>query len=244
MKALLIAQTAINWHGLIDTDYVEHPLYDWAVKPDEMDELPEIAGRLCYKSWDRPNPATATNQGYLANILDHQHFSVLEHSSATFWISGVSRSLTHELVRHRHFSFSQVSQRYVDESDAEFVVPPDIHTAVGDDPDLVTGAISALAIVSKAADDGAEGYRDLIFNLERLGWDRKKARQAARSVLPNATATEIIVTGNLRSWREFIQKRLSPHADAEIRELAKVILTRLLVEAPNALQDLKYLVEE
>jgi len=193
---------------------------------EDADELSEMAGRLCYKSWNRPNPATATNQGYIANILAQQHFSVLEHASATFWISGVSRSLTHELVRHRHLSFSQVSQRYVDESEGEYVVHPAIPRGDWEH-----------AAIQDAIGEARERYSELVEDLVRKGLDRKTARGAARSVLPNATATELIVTGNHRTWRELLSKRLAPGADAEIRLLAGALLVELRKIAPNTYQD-------
>src|SRR5690554_1935779 len=90
-----------------------------------VDTLVEFAGRSCYQSWKRPNPATATNEGYIANILKQGHFSVLEHASATFYVQGVSRALTHELIRHRHLSYSQLSQRFVNEGrEDDLVLPP------------------------------------------------------------------------------------------------------------------------
>mgnify|MGYP000577808351 CR=1 FL=1 len=106
------------------------PMPELAEKLDSINDpslqiLPEFAGRACYQSWDKHNPETASNAGYLANIIKQKHFSVLEHSSISFYIEGVSRSLTHEFVRHRHFSYSQLSQRYVDSSDVAFVLPPD-----------------------------------------------------------------------------------------------------------------------
>lgn len=189
------------------------------------DELSEMAGRLCYKSWKRPNPATATNQGYVANIIAQQHFSVLEHASATFWISGVSRSLTHELVRHRHLSFSQVSQRYVNESEGETVTHPALDSAFTKD------------IVEDAVNEARSQYASLVDYLVSLGVDRKTARGAARGVLPNATATELIVTGNHRTWREVLSKRLAPGADAEIQALAAALLVELRKIAPNTYQD-------
>lgn len=72
--------------------------------------MAEFADRACYQSWKKPNPATATNAGYLRHILDVGHLSVLEHGTVTMYLAGVSRSLTHELIRHRHFSDSQPSQ--------------------------------------------------------------------------------------------------------------------------------------
>jgi len=200
------------------------------------DELAEIAGRLCYKSWSRPNPATGTNQGYLSNIISQAHFSVLEHGSATFWISGVSRSLTHELVRHRHLSFSQVSQRYVDESEGEYVIHPAIraHDKM-DSPFVPEGVIAAS--MGEHNDVSRGSYQRIVEYLVEQGVDRKTARGAARGVLPNATATELIVTGNHRTWREVLSKRLAPGADAEIQALAAALLVELRKIAPNTYQD-------
>ncbi|MER7167245.1 FAD-dependent thymidylate synthase, partial [Micromonospora sp. NPDC000207] len=98
-------------------------LTGWSTDADGGQALAEAAGRACYQSWKKPNPATATNAGYLAHILEIGHLSVLEHGSVTFYFTGVSRSFTHELIRHRHFSYSQLSQRYVPERDAAMVEP-------------------------------------------------------------------------------------------------------------------------
>jgi thymidylate synthase (FAD) len=195
----------------------------------DSDHLAEFAGRACYQSFDRPNPQTARNADYVANILRQQHFSVLEHASATFYIEGVSRSLTHELVRHRHLSFSQLSQRYVDESDAEFVAPPAMQSVPTYDP------LNALNDVGHAA---LQAYRTIVTVLEDAGLPRKLAREAARSVLPNATATKIVVTGNHRAWREFLQKRWHVAADAEIRQLAGLLLAEMRAIAPHTYQDI------
>ena len=154
--------------------------------------LVEFAGRACYESWDKPNPRTATNAGYLRHILEVGHLSLLEHASVTFYITGISRSCTHELIRHRHFSYSQLSQRFVPEHDSNVVAPP----AIKDD-----AALEELFI--KATDASRAAYVELLNALEAKFADvpnailrRKQARQAARSVLPNATETRIVVTGN------------------------------------------------
>lgn len=223
MIVTLIASTAVTmdgWELLEDFDGTGN-----------ADHLAEIAGRECYQSWHRPNPKTATNEGYLDNIIKQQHFSVLEHASATFRLDGVSRSLTHELVRHRHLSFSMRSQRYVDESSAAFVIPPDLRGDEGvPTPEAVGHMINlhsrALNLYAESVDAFMEG-----------GMDRKHARQAARAVLPNGTATSLIVTGNLRAWREVIHKRFSVHADAEICEMAGLILEQLRDLAPHSFQD-------
>src|SRR5215470_14565974 len=84
--------------------------------------LNEVAGRTCYMSFGK---GRKSNQEYLENILSSKHGSVLEHAVWNFLITGVSRALTHELVRHRAgFAYSQLSQRYVDESEARYVIPP------------------------------------------------------------------------------------------------------------------------
>lgn len=198
--------------------------------------LAEFAGRACYQSWDKPNPKTATNAGYLRNILNVGHFSVLEHGSVTFYITGVSRSLTHELIRHRHFSYSQLSQRFVDSKGVAFVMPE----VIAEDPLLRDAFLDVAGFALR-------GYEELAERLDHLieerhpEWKptarRKAARQAARAVLPNATETRIVVTGNYRAWRHFVRLRASEHADVEIRELAVRCLRQLTRVAPNVFDD-------
>lgn len=91
------------------TDFIAPPDIDWSTDADGGPALVEFAGRACYQSWSKPNPRTATNESYLRHVIEVGHLSVLEHASATFYITGISRSCTHELIRHRHFSYSQLS---------------------------------------------------------------------------------------------------------------------------------------
>lgn len=205
----------------------------WETDADGGEALAEFAGRACYQSWDKPNPRTATNVGYLRHILEVGHLSVLEHGSVSFYITGISRSCTHELIRHRHFSYSQLSQRFVHEHDANIVAPP----AIAGDPELE-------ALLTKAAEVTREAYAELLEALQKKFAEmpnallrRKQARQAARSVLPNATETRIVVTGNYRAWRHFIGMRATEHADVEIRELAIECLRQLQKVAPNVFGD-------
>lgn len=224
MRVVPIAWTVLDLDILeAETPYRAHD-YDDVVAG--IDELAEFAGRACYESWNRPDPATQTNEGYLQKIQDHKHFSVLEHGSVTFYIAEVSRSLTHELVRHRHLSFSQLSQRFVDSSDVDFVIPPGSTKDEVEMLDFITR--EAVCIYEKIVAIRLAG-----------GATRKEARQAARAVLPNATETRIVVTGNIRAWREVIEKRNDPGADVEIRELARQILLSLSYLAPNSVQDLE-----
>ena len=219
------------------SEFVAPPDVPWSTDADGGPALVEFAGRACYQSWSKPNPRTATNAAYLRHIIDVGHFSVLEHASVSFYITGISRSCTHELIRHRHFSYSQLSQRFVPEHDSDVVLPP----GIADDPELQE-------IFKAAADASRATYTELLSRLEakfmgdepgeRLGvLRRKQARQAARAVLPNATETRIVVTGNYRAWRHFIAMRASEHADVEIRRLAIECLRQLIVLAPQAFSD-------
>ena len=205
----------------------------WSTDADGGQALAEFAGRACYQSWRKPNPVTATNAGYLRHILEVGHLSVLEHGTVSFYLTGVSRSLTHELIRHRHFSYSQLSQRYVPERTAAMVEP----AVIANDPELHQ-RFHAAARASQQA------YNELLAGLEKHFADepnatlrRKQARQAARSVLPNATETRIVVTGNYRAWRHFIAMRATEHADVEIRALAVGCLRQLQKAVPNVFSD-------
>jgi thymidylate synthase (FAD) len=205
----------------------------WETDAEGGEALAEFAGRACYQSWKKPNPATATNAGYLHHILEVGHLSVLEHGSITFYLTGISRSLTHELIRHRHFSYSQLSQRYVPERDAA-VVEPDV---IAEDPELHAQFV-------QASEQALAAYTALLEGLEKKFADepnatlrRKQARQAARAVLPNATETRIVVTGNYRAIRHFVAMRASEHADVEIRALAVAVLRASQQVAPNAFAD-------
>ena len=207
--------------------------------------LAEFAGRLCYLSFGedaglegghRSIPGRTTNASYLANILQVKHGSVLEHAVWSLLVEGVSRSLTHELVRHRAgFGFSQLSQRYVDESDIAFVLPPEIDEGS-----------ESFRIWETACDAMLQAYRGLLSAMtEQVGGDgpatmrKKRARQAARAVLPNCAETKIVVTGNARAWRHFCEMRGSGGADVEIRRLACAVLAVLREESPHIFGDMQ-----
>lgn len=207
---------------------------------DGADALAEFAGRACYQSWHRPNALTATNGGYLRHILDVQHLSVLEHGSATFYVTGVSRALTHELVRHRHLSYSQLSQRYVDASTVEFVEPP----LLASDVDAHDAFVGVTDVTRELYGVIADRLGALLADEPNRTRRRKLTRQAARYVLPNATETKIVVTGNHRAWREFLLLRGTEHADVEIHDLALALLDELREVAPNCYQDLEVVVPD
>jgi thymidylate synthase (FAD) len=210
----------------------DHLPVHWLGESTDGERLAEFAGRLCYMS--QANPAGRATREYLENIKRQQHGSVLEHANYSLLLEGVSRALTHELVRHRAgVAFSQLSQRYVDESQANFVVPPAI---VGD---------AALESQWRSEVERAQAaYIALVATLmERYAWvpdrvhRRKMAREAARGVLPNSTETKIVVTANARAWRTILELRAGEGADLEIRRLAVAILRVLQREAPGFFSD-------
>lgn len=217
-KVTLLARTevmpAVESHMDVD-DLVTH-----------NDLLAEFAGRSCYQAHHKPNPATRENSDYIANIIRQGHESVLEHATATFYIEGVSRALTHELIRHRHLSYSQLSQRFVDEGRRAIVIPPAFRDAFG-----LTGCLV------RDADNAFDNYEFYVAELMSQGLKRKQAREAARAVLPNCTETKIVVTGNMRAWRGVIGLRIDPSADAEIQEISQMILDELREVAPASFQD-------
>jgi thymidylate synthase (FAD) len=205
----------------------------WQTDADGGQALAEFAGRACYQSWSKPNPSTATNAGYLHHILEVGHLSVLEHGTVTFYMTGVSRSFTHELIRHRHFSYSQLSQRYVPERNAALVEP----AVIAEDPELHAKFVAAGEAAITAYTELLEGLEKKFADVEHATLRRKQARQAARAVLPNATETRVVVTGNFRAWRHFVAMRASEHADVEIRELAIMCLRELKRVAANVFAD-------
>jgi thymidylate synthase (FAD) len=209
-----------------------HLPVQWMGDSTDGERLAEFAGRLCYMS--QRNPAGRGTREYIENIKKQGHGSVLEHATYSLLLEGISRSLTHELVRHRAgFAYSQLSQRYVDESDAQFVMPPAI---IGDAP--------LEAAWRAQVTSAAESYVALVDSLmTRYSWvddkvhRRKMAREAARGVLPNSTETKIVVTGNARAWRTMLELRSSEGAELEIRRLAVKVLRVLQAEAPAFFND-------
>jgi len=157
----------------------------------------------------------------IAAIIKSGHESCIEHATATFEIDGVSRVVTHEFVRHRiGFSYSQRSQRYVDENIPSYVIPDEIR-ANSHAYDWYVMAMS--------------NAWDVYKRLQELGLKN----EIARYVLPNACCTKMCVTADFRAWRNFLKLRLSKRAQHEIRDLANVILDKLIEIAPSCFEDLK-----
>jgi thymidylate synthase (FAD) len=185
------------------------------ITPD-AERLIEAAGRTCYDTGERAGADSAAK--FIRMLIRRGHLSVLEHASATFRIRGVSRALTHQLVRHRLASYSQRSQRYVGEAGFPYVTPP---------------AVAADDAARRAFDEAIEHARAAYERLIEMG----VPREDARFVLPNATATEIVMTANFREWRHVFALRGHPTAQWEIRRLAIAILKILKEEAPATFAD-------
>jgi thymidylate synthase (FAD) len=214
----------------------DHGAAGWSTDaPSPGEALAEIGGRLCYHSFAKPRPGG--NAAYLAHIREVGHGSVMEHAVYTLILTGISRSCSHEIVRHRvGMSPSQLSQRFVDESDCAFVVPPALVHSI----DTEAGTLW-----QSACEWSANRYRLLVGYMEGKAEiaaldptaRRKAAREAARSVLPNAVETRICLTGNARAWRHFIELRAHPAADAEIRRLALAVHAKLAAASPHLFGD-------
>jgi len=190
-----------------------------AVAPDSFlgpTTLIETAGRVCYRSEKK----TSAEKFVLARIKEG-HESVIEHASATFIVSGISRACSHQLVRHRIASYSQESQRYVDMSTPKWIVPPSIHDH--ENTEVQRTFQEVMWTIEK-------GYKIL----RELG----VRKEDARFLLPNATATRIAVTMNFRELRHFFEVRCDKAAQWEIRELAERMLHIAYVQAPAVFQDL------
>lgn len=175
-------------------------------------ELCGTAGGICYdKPKKRDYPA------FIEKIVSMGHESIVEHASFTFLITGISRSCTHQLVRHRIASYSQRSQRHVDESNATYIEPPNYDKGV--------------EVFREAMATAWKHYRQL---LNEYGWKKEDARL----VLPNACSTTIVVTMNGRELRHFFKLRLAKDAQWEIRIMAQKMFDLAYKTAPAIFKDL------
>jgi thymidylate synthase (FAD) len=237
----LVAKS-VHSHGMLEfirSREADGSVVNGFVERASGDFIPEAAGRTCYDSFKSPRPGG--NEAYLQHIKESGHGSVLEHATFSFVFEGISRSLSHELVRHRAgWAFSQLSQRYHDESECGFVAPPALLGAKsvfngGADPDDSAESLAESWLCACAS--AANSYSLLANALLESGCERKQAREAARSVLPNCVETRVLATANARAVRHFLEQRGSRHADAEVRRLANKVLEVVRPEAPNLFSD-------
>ncbi len=203
--------------------------------------LVKFAGQLCYLSHGPNRTLNKEAQTYLKNIKESGHGSVLEHSNISILLWGVSRSLTHELVRHRAgFGFSQVSQRYVGGRTLRFVERPEysedefLHRLF---EDRIENTQHEYEWITNYLYEKQKEYSGGILSAEHKTDLRKKVRQSARSLLPNETEAPVVVTGNVRAWRHFLSMRGSEHAETEIRRAAFEVYRCLDQVAPILFED-------
>jgi thymidylate synthase (FAD) len=225
----------------IDQEALDAFLADAGVESWETDtdvagqKLAEIAGRMCYMSFAKPRPGG--NGEYLHHIIEQGHGQVLEAAVFNFILTGVSRSFTHELVRHRvGTSFAQLSQRYVNEGDCAFVEPDEI----AQDPMLHESFTEFVAVIQNCYQTWAEllmGQVERKYPELSATERRKMARQTARACLPNCTETKIFLTMNARALRHFFTLRATRAADDEMRKVALAIHRAVSREAPNLFAD-------
>lgn len=181
----------------------------------------ELAARTCYDSADKAGPDTGSR--FLPKLINMGHESPFEHAYATFRITGCSRAMTHQLVRHRLMAVSQKSQRYVSEKNFDYVIPPSV------------------------APERVEEYKadmETIRQMYKKWKDHGLRNEDARFVLPNACSTEIVISANFREFRHIFKIRCSPHAQWEIREACFMMLHELHRLAPSVFDDIMQKVKE
>lgn len=185
------------------------------ITPD-AEKIIETVGRTSYLSFEKQREGSEND--FIRMLLRNRHFSVFEHAYATFRISGVSRSFTHQMVRHRLCSFIQQSQRYVNEKDFKYI-----------EPDSIKQNPEAHGIFTEFMEKAKETYRIL--------QSLKIRMEDARYVLPNAVESQIVVSANFREWRHIIGLRGSIQSQWEIRRVAIEVLKILKNHAPNVFGD-------
>lgn len=199
----------------------------------------EVAGRTCYKSEEKITPDGESAKRFVKMIINNGHEAMLEHSSLSVRFI-CSRGVSHEIVRHRLFSFAQESTRYCNYSkgkfggECTFIVPPDQDWSVNideyEDEYNETETDSAKIIWYASLKMIEDDYMCLL----KEGWKPEQARD----VLPNALKTEIVVTGNYREWRHFFKLRCDEKAHPHMRALARDLLEDIKLRIPVVFDDL------
>lgn len=240
-KAFLIAETKVDYAAM-DHALLHLGVDGWMSDGEtDADVLTEFAGKSCYMSFDTALNQNLTKVGGRSNydyiqqgIIANKHGSVLEHSSVTFFLTNVSRVVTHELVRHRAgTAFSQTSGRYVRGDDVNVYLP-----------DVLAEFPETVAVFQRAnmqmEDNLAELVRitgiDTMTNFDL----KKRLTSAFRRILGNGQSNHIVMTGNHRAWRHIIEVRTSVHAEEEIRVIMGDVAQQLKSRFPTLYADMEY----
>ena len=238
-KAFLIAETKVD-HAAIDHALVHLGVDGWASDGGtDADVLTEFAGKSCYMSFDRQLNLNLTkvggrpNSAYIQDgIIGNKHGSVLEHSTVTFFLTNVSRVVTHELVRHRAgTAFSQTSGRYVRSDEIDMYLPDELAVYP-----------EAVAVFQRANEQMEDNLAELvkvtgIETMTNFGL-KKRLTSAFRRILGNGQANHLVMTGNHRAWRHIIEMRTSVHAEEEIRVIMSDVAQQLKDKFPTIYSDM------
>lgn len=208
----------------------------------EPEKIAASAAKLCYSSSDilsiKDGLTPEKTESFIDMLVSIGHESVMEHVSFTFGIEGISRACSHQLVRHRIASYSQKSQRYVNENAFEYITPPDIKENTDANAEFERMMNEINESYAKIADILTEKHKQDFIS---QGMDeksanskaRKLANEDARFILPNACETKIVVTMNVRSLLNFFRHRCCNRAQWEIRAVANEMLRLCIETAPN-----------
>jgi thymidylate synthase (FAD) len=240
-EVFLIARPSIDLDGMSGylrdvggESWLERRLGEADGEPNGGELLVEFGGRACYRSWEpglNPNvtKVRTDQREYFANILRSAHGSVLEHANWSFALRNVSRTFTHELVRHRAGSaFSQESLRYVRLTDIGFRVPPALEPL----------RERVLAIVEQLEEFQISAARELEIDQEGVPFHvKKEVTSALRRLAPIGLSTDIVWTANARTLRHVIEMRTAAGAEEELRLVFDTIARMMQAEAPNLFQD-------
>lgn len=181
----------------------------------EPESVIAYSARICYESNNKEKKKT---DGQLINLLiDKGHMSPIEHASATFEINGISRACSHQLVRHRLASFSQRSQRFVNEDEFDYIIPESVLNSMEDISEFESDMQKIQEMYKK--------------------WNQKIPNQDARFVLPNACSTHLTLSANFREFRHIFDLRCDKHAQWEIRNISREMLKLLYSVAPSIFID-------
>jgi thymidylate synthase (FAD) len=190
--------------------------------PDSS-QLCKTAGQTCYMSFGPRRTKNENAAAYIERLTSAGHGSVLEHASFSFLLYGISRSVTHELVRHRAgVGFSQISQRYVSGAVLRFVERPEyqedeeLHRLFEERANRAASEYGEMADLLLDRQGGGNSMLSADYKTDA----RKKVQQTARSLLPHETEAPMVFTGNVRALRHIVEMRADAHAESEIRNLA------------------------
>ena len=238
---VMLARPSTNIAGLtgflegFDPDLRFPEYLDDPIQLPDSSQLCKTAGQTCYMSFGPKRTKNEDAAAYFGRLTSAGHGSVLEHANFSFLLYGVSRSVTHELVRHRAgVGFSQVSQRFVAGSVLRFVERPEyqgdeeLHRLFEERADRAAAEYGQMADRLLERQEGGNSMLSADYKTDA----RKKVQQTARSLLPNETEAPMVFTGNVRALRHIVEMRADAHAESEIRNLAVRIFLCLVTADP------------